>query len=434
MAYNPATSVVDFLSSRGIKPTSGERFPLYNQRKQYYESLGLNKNLGDFSGTADQNTALLNSLARVERENRVSISPENILDVLKVGSNVPSPSVPPVPPAPLPGETPTTPTTPENPTLSKEQMDSVFGRNLSPEEISSKALEMVMNKTTFPLQQEAAEAEKAALRVKGQQESEDLISKLASRGLFFSGKKTTGTQAIEADTLAKQLGVDRKFALLIATGLQTAAQQIAKDAQQGNKDALTSLRSLGFDVNPVTGAIEPTLAARKALASEERLLAGQEATQQRFEEGQANIQKRFDESQANIMARFNETQARLQKDSGAVAPEDIPVISAFTSYVISGKDNSGKEFGLTNVPEKYRGPVAVAVLESQRQSLAPRDWTDEEFRIAIRSGKEEGLDMNGILQQIDTDPSIQNKERAKLIARELFGVATGGGGGGGVAN
>ena len=62
MAFNTATSIVDYLKSKGLKPSAGESFPLYDVRTQLYNKMGLGTQLGEFRGSGEQNTALLNQL------------------------------------------------------------------------------------------------------------------------------------------------------------------------------------------------------------------------------------------------------------------------------------------------------------------------------------------------------------------------------------
>lgn len=109
--------------------------------------------------------------------------------------------------------------------------------------------------------------------------------------------------------------------MLIAKGLETSAQAIAKEAQKGSQEALGALEKLGYTINPITGRIEPTLAARSAAATEQRFEETQErlersatATEARFQQGQEATQKRFEESQAATERRFQQTQARLASE------------------------------------------------------------------------------------------------------------------------
>lgn len=313
---NQATSVVDFLKGRGFKPELGEKFPLYGTRKKVYETLGLNSTLGNFRGSADQNTALLRGLSKREAEAGVSLTPENIFTAINVAQ----------------GQQPQTVSAPNvteggvrlvpNPVQSR--IDQIFNP-LKGRDLAQEAIDKFTGSATFPLEQESVAADKQAIQLKAQADTESFIRNIASRGLIFSGKKQTGVNAIEAEKLSKMLGVDRSFAMLIAKGLESSAQDIAKEAQKGSQDALGALEKLGYTVNPLTGRIEETLTAKNARATEERFEKTQERlekssadTERRFQQSQDRLetnaeatQRRFEESQAATERRFQQTQARI---------------------------------------------------------------------------------------------------------------------------
>lgn len=312
-------SISDFLRSRGF--TFSDKNAEFDYRKNLYSQAGLAPSRSnEFRGAPEENLALLNLFNERERRYGTSLSPQNISNFIRAPQYYPSNTAFGSAAEAVSSLTP--PAAPEIPTQpgATPDVSSLFNTP-DANEISRLALEEVTGGAKFPLQQEANDAEKAGIALEGQAKKEKLISDLASRGLFFSGKRTAGLEAIDADTLAREFGVDRKFALLIAGGLESASQRIAKEAQQGNKDALASLRSLGFDVNPLTGAIEPTLSARRAEASEARLLAGQEATQRRFEESQAAAENRFKMTYDRLVKNAQESSGagftKTQINSGA---------------------------------------------------------------------------------------------------------------------
>ena len=313
MALNTAVSIVDFLKSRGLRPQQGEKFPLFETRKKLFEQVGLNQQLGDFRGTGEQNTALLNQLTTREKNVGVSITPENLFDIISAGK-------PPIAsPTSILGPTEPIPATIEEPTTKSTIISQTIPPTKPPtfelpplpteEELAQGALERVQRGVTFPLREEEAEAEKAALQLAGQQKKESFIKTIASRGLFFSGAKQAGVSQIEADTLAKQLNIDRKFALLIATGLQGAAQDIVKEAQKGRQEAIDSLEALGFAINPLTGTVEPTLAARKAESTEALALERETRLTEQFAEKEERISAQFEEREERMQSQFEAQQA-----------------------------------------------------------------------------------------------------------------------------
>ena len=212
-----------------------------------------------------------------------------------------------------------------------------------------------------PEKKEATEAEKAELQLKGQQKKESLISDLARKGLFFSGKKDTGLQRIDAETLSKTFGVDRKFALLMASGLEAASQKIMKEAQKGNQDAQEALKALGYVAVPDGEggySILPSFEAQKYAQTEERLLSSQDAQQRRFEETQASTQARFEQSQTASQARFDATYARLVANNPTNADIEI------TADMV----NRG-ELALAEVPATQRTSVQKKVNDIQLEEI-----------------------------------------------------------------
>jgi len=351
MALNTATSIIDFLKSRGLKPTAGEKFAFYDTRSQLYNSSGLSADLGEYRGSSEQNTALLQQLVGAEKSTGISITPENLFDVAMVarGGGITAPTT--IQETPLEtgtgtgtetgGQTPSAtqddsylqgavynpdtkswnmPSTAETsapatplPTYSTPSMPDIDVSGLLPQipeagDVASMALEQVQKSATYPLQMEAQEAEKEAIRLSSQRQKESFITDIASRGLFFSGAKTKGLKTVEADQLSQILGVDRKFALLIAQGLETAAQDIVKEAQKGRQEAIDSLEALGYAINPISGKIEPTLQAKTAIAQEQRLATQQQEQVRQFEESQATTQERFEITQGLQQARWEAEQ------------------------------------------------------------------------------------------------------------------------------
>lgn len=57
-----ANSVVDYLKGQGVRMTPGESLPYFSFRKNAYNQYGLDRILGEFTGKANQNTALLQKL------------------------------------------------------------------------------------------------------------------------------------------------------------------------------------------------------------------------------------------------------------------------------------------------------------------------------------------------------------------------------------
>lgn len=359
MILNTAQSIIDFTKSRGL-PSD------FESRKKLFIASGLKPEGDEYRGTVNENPALLNYLANQEKTSGVSISPQNVYDVVKAKTQpiatIPNNEVIPqsrspvgesaFPGAiPVPGTYKSTEGETPAPTTDTTDYSSIF-QTPSPEDLASRALQMVQSGATFPLQQEAAQAEKSAANLAGQQEKEKLISTLASRGLFFSGAKETGLSNIDADTLAKTLGVDRKFALLIASGLESAAKSIAKEAQKGNQDALNSLEAMGYTIDPTTGRIAPTLAREKMTAPTNEVLSPTEAATLGVPygttQGQAaklNITpERYKETTAEKVVPFSEWAAKL-----GIVGQPLEVGTAIAVAQAQDENKNAKERALASV-------------------------------------------------------------------------------------
>jgi len=113
--------------------------------------------------------------------------------------------------------------------------------------------------------------------------------------------------------------------------------------------------------------------------------------------------------QATIKARPEAASQALKNQIG-----NKDVIQYYADQVSSGN------LDLSNVPSETRNAVAQILY----QATQPRDYADEEFRNLIRTGKSQNYTYEQIIQEIDSDNTIKNKDRAKLIAGELYGKST----------
>lgn len=336
IAGNNAGSVVDFLASRGLRAQTGEKFPLYETRKKLFEQAGLNSNLGDFRGAPEQNTALLNVLRAKEANAGVSINPDNIFTVLGLKQ--------PVAPSNTGSNTNPQPT---DINASLAELARKAANPAIPENLQEMALKDVQSRATYPLQLEQAQATKEQLAVQAQAKKEKLISDLASRGLIFSGKKETGLKSIEADQLARELGVDRKFALLLAQGLESSTQKIVKEAQKGSTDAAQALSALGYVLTPDGNLVQKP--------SEQR-------AEERFALSEASA------ARAVRSAEMSERRLQLAEESAARAA------TAPKGGVIGLADIA--KYGL---PKSLIGQSEVQVV-NQLDSPTPAPWFVEQWK------------------------------------------------------
>ncbi len=244
-----AQHTIDFLKKKNLASDFGSRENIFNL-------MNLGEQLGQFKGSKVQNDAILNQLTSAEKNAGVNINANNFEDIIATnqaadaatlagllapakqpveqpaeptafeqagitaepgsaeatqeilarGQALIPPTEQPIPPPTQPSaQAPTTTQAPAIP--APEDITPVSAEGLLPEiptgeTIATQALETVTGAPTFPLQQEAQEAKKAATRLQAERETESFISNIASRGLFFSGKTTEGVSAIEADKLS----------------------------------------------------------------------------------------------------------------------------------------------------------------------------------------------------------------------------------------
>jgi len=91
--------------------------------------------------------------------------------------------------------------------------------------------------------------------------------------------------------------------------------------------------------------------------------------------------------------------------------ESPDIINYYAKQVASGA------ISLENVPAETRN----AVVKVLAQPVQPRDFTDEEFREAAKDNKSQNKTFEQTIAEIDANPLIKNKDRAKLIASEIYG-------------
>ena len=361
-------SITDYLKSKGFSDSSTVA-PFFDTKKKVYESLGFGSSLGEFRGTAEQNTALLSELSKRESSSGVSLNPSNIYTIIggtnssssapnyspvtgegtrktvgntiyefKGGSWTPVQSA--VVPQPaqntvsLPQNAPTTGVSapqeqyqapeqvPEEQATGEQEVPSylrslvsqAYSPTQTAEELTNKAIEAYTSRATYPLEQEQLAANKAEAELNAQREKESFITDIASRGLIFSGKKTEGLKTIEADKLSKLLGIDRNYAILVAQGLESASQQIAKEAQKGNEDAISTLEKLGYIL--VDGQLIQKPSEARAEESAARSAAAEERAETRLDLSLESAQ-RAEEAAARSAANFEEEQSGTYKISSS---------------------------------------------------------------------------------------------------------------------
>jgi len=158
-----------------------------------------------------------------------------------------------------------------------------------------------------------AQTEKEALETKTKTATQEFVTSMGRRGLFFSGETETGLRALTESLATSKLGVDRELAgKLLEQDLSTRerilsdVEKIVKDAQSGRKEALDALKDVGLTV--IGDRVVPTLAAQKEARVDEAQQAQLELSQARFELSKVKSTQEM----ANAATRIELAQARFE--------------------------------------------------------------------------------------------------------------------------
>lgn len=257
--------IVNLLKNAGIEDVPGEKFPLFDFRKGLFGQLGLEDKLGEFRGSAEQNAALFNVISGTAQRAGVGVTQSNLQSIISMAREG-TPATDTL--QTTPGGVPTGAEIPESIRGLAEAALGFGAEAPSSEDIANAAIQQFTGTTSFALQQEATGAQKEAIKLGAERDTQQFIREIASRGLFFSGARKAGVSSIETNKLADLLGIDRKFAKIIATGLEASAQTLAKEAQKelktGRTEATKALGELGFIVTPDGSIVQKPAEARAA--------------------------------------------------------------------------------------------------------------------------------------------------------------------------
>lgn len=127
------------------------------------------------------------------------------------------------------------------------------------------------------MQDEAlAESTKKELESRYEADKVALEEKLAANGLAFSGIRGTKVKALADALAASELEVDRELASKLLDGnldlrdaILDGVASLAKEAQDGRKEAIQQLNAIGYAV--IDGQLVPTLSARSGERAERSL-------------------------------------------------------------------------------------------------------------------------------------------------------------------
>ena len=171
---------------------------------------------------------------------------------------------------------------------------------------------------------------------------------LASRGLALSGFLTSQERNLRDEALAEELDVDSRFAKVLGNAIDSVQAQLGKDfdaivdaAQANRKEEIAYLGQLGLAVNPKTGELTPTLAAQRAMASDERAEVQLGISQANLDiasarEDRLQSASEIQRQQADERIRLAEENLKLSRQREARIVSDLGVLKPSKTNVQAG--------------------------------------------------------------------------------------------------
>lgn len=366
---NVNTSIVDFLKSRGEDPS-------FEARKKRFESLGLNKSLGDFRGSAIQNTQLLKALSATPAEGGAPVPPltaGRVADEAAAANAVPPQFKNVIPPA----------------------------AELTPEEI----LGRVRQKPGVQFAEKEAELKRQALEGALPGDIETAQQKAAAKGVLSSGRfGEAPIGALTAEQVAKELNVDIDLAKIISKGIEDEVADVRKAEDKQAKAEADFLKSQGLVRNPVTGEIVPDVSELRAEASADRAAAAAERAERSLALSEARFEREEDRRQAAIS---DDLQSIFD---GIIGIADVPaerrgiVIQEVKARLAQPTNNVDSLTNKLNIASDLN--IAIPLSE-------------DEIRLQVYDEFAKGSSLDDTIKGITNAP-ISNKDAAKKIAQELF--------------
>lgn len=380
-------SIVDYLNSQG-KPSD------YQTRSQMAAQYGIQ----GYTGTADQNTQLLN--------------------YLRSGQQPQQSGQPPVP-APVPPPAPAKPPTPQGDYGASNVMD-FLGVDEFPSE--SELIKDVLNSSEFKMfsdrlslrnMTDTAKAQeiKDALEVRFAQDKTDLETRLGAAGLGMSGIRATQVKALVDSLAASKLSVDRDLAsklmesdLDLREQVMDSVANMLQEAKKANKERrseiLGILEDQGLTIDLATGNLVPTLAAMREERVAEQQRIANEMSEARYALSEARFEYQMakdDISQAQAEARlalaeknYQLSEARFnasQSDSSGTEKERM--VSAVRGYSEKLLSPGAQWYGITIIGDDgYMDPRVwkAAINDVSMYGMTRKDFI-ESFGHLINPGK-----------------------------------------------
>ncbi len=478
-----ANSIVDFLKTSGQDSS-------FSARRKLYSASGFDKRLGDYVGSATQNTNLLKSLQTTPATNAVdtiqkspvvnanqkeafSMSPINLtggmggvqtttpamatLNRAGYAEFKPAPTgavtgkdLPdavnnfntqvaaklgrPAPATPTPATPAATPAT-TTPAVTHQQTDTQTQQALgiSASSIYSDAssdpgesdlvngflnspegqLFLDRQKLAGMNAEAIAESTKAALEAKYKQEKDTLEERLTANGLAFSGIRGSKVKALADSLAASTLEVDREFAsklldanLDLRDAILKGVADLAKQAQDGRKEAIQQLNAIGYAV--IGNQLVPTLSARSAERADRQLELSEARLQLAEEAGaraEANFQRLYG---ADALGGFSAVQQLIALNPTATEADIRATIRSnpqiFGQLSESAINDAVK---LTGIPPALMPTVAQAYLDTFDTALTSKSTAKTKAAEALRA-------TGGVIKVKDSD----GKERIYTLTTD----------------
>ena len=358
LKLNTSTSIVDFLKSQKKESS-------FSARRKLFEEGGFEKRLGSFKGSSSQNLALLKSLQQSDNSASGAVekakeftTPSGATGTVEqlgaLGGQTPQ----------IPGQIPQTTTLPEIPQIAPPSAQDVLAK--------------ARGETSVQIAEQEAQIDKERIAGELPGKLTAVKNEFASRGLVFSGARTLQEQEVRDQALSQKLDVDIRFAKILGSAIDRAAndlgkeiEDVIKEAKEGRAEQIKFLRDMGLAVNPQTGELFPTLSAQK----EGRILQQQEIANElaaaRFAHSQAKDAITIEQANQRIaiaernLALAGIREARLQEgDKGGE-------LSSKASKIIEDAANGIGD--LQSIPPTLESAASELVA----QGLTPTDFLDE---------------------------------------------------------
>lgn len=384
------TSIVDFLKSRGEESS-------FTARRKLFTEKGFATRLGEFTGSASQNLALLRNLRTPTEvtappavtEAVPTTEPAGAAAIETAGAPVTPPTAPPSFTEQIKERVPT----------AGEQFD--LTQIPTPEAPTpGDILERARGETGVQLAQKEQAFAAGRLPAQVEQGITDVRSDFASRGLVFSGARTTAEQGVRDKAIADKFNIDLRFAKVLGGAIDRAATDLGKDIEEVIKDArdqrqeeIDFLADLGLAVNPQTGELFETLQSLR-----ERRIAEAELTPRTQARSIGGRELLIDLNTGDVIRDLGPS-----KISG-IGPEGLPEFSRSEQLKL-------EEAGLTDAPRDEQ----LDLLFGEGAEVTKQEKRDQQFEdaraIAVANIEEKIFGKTGKLKKDVTREELENSIR-----------------------